>query len=100
MKKIILFFTFSIFLSFYSSAQTTNNEKALEIMFNESIDKICIWCQTKFSLSADKTFIGEMRGCCPAHERREYTASEIEERMRKQSERRLERRPSAWPSAG
>ena len=40
MKKIILFFTFSIFLSFYSSAQTTNNEKALEIIkkINEKIE--------------------------------------------------------------
>ena len=32
MEKIILFFTFTIFLSFYSSAQITNNEKALEII--------------------------------------------------------------------
>ena len=32
MKKIILFLTVTIFLSFYSSAQTTNNEKALEII--------------------------------------------------------------------
>ena len=32
MKKNILIFTFTIILSFYSSAQTTNNEKALEII--------------------------------------------------------------------
>ena len=32
MKKNILFFTFTIILSLYSSAQKTNNEKALEII--------------------------------------------------------------------
>ena len=32
MKKNILIFTFTIILSFYPSAQTTNNEKALEII--------------------------------------------------------------------
>ena len=32
MKKNILFFTFTIILSLYSSAQKTKNEKALEII--------------------------------------------------------------------